>query len=278
VAVTIFPIYDLARRVAGSDADVLLLLPPGRSEHHFDPTPHEIEEVAAAKLGIMVGLGLDPWMEALLNDAAPAARLLKVGDRVPTIPIKANPVGTNEAHEKIAEDHDEQIGAPDPHVWLDPQRAILMTKAIGEELARMDVAHAALYRKRAADVSDALDALDKEIEGRVATWKTRGFVTFHGGFGYYADRYHLQIIAVIEPYPGSTPTMKYVQAVLKVVSDNNVPALFSEPQLDPKPARLISQAAKIPLGVLDPVGGQGDVDSYEKLLRFDTDALEKALK
>jgi ABC-type Zn uptake system ZnuABC Zn-binding protein ZnuA len=33
VAVSIFPIYDLARRVAGPDADVMLLLPPGRNEH-----------------------------------------------------------------------------------------------------------------------------------------------------------------------------------------------------------------------------------------------------
>ena len=36
---------------------------------------------AKAKVGVMVGLGLDPWMEKLMKDAAPKARLVKVGNR-----------------------------------------------------------------------------------------------------------------------------------------------------------------------------------------------------
>jgi zinc transport system substrate-binding protein len=50
------------RRVAGVDADVTLLLPAGRSEHSFDPTPRDVEAVAESRLGVMIGLGLDPWM------------------------------------------------------------------------------------------------------------------------------------------------------------------------------------------------------------------------
>src|SRR5688572_29521421 len=70
VAVSIFPIYDLTKRVAGPDADVALLLQPGKNEHSFDPSPKDIETASKAKLGVMVGLGLDPWMEKLLKDAA----------------------------------------------------------------------------------------------------------------------------------------------------------------------------------------------------------------
>src|SRR5579864_6075766 len=87
VVVSIFPIYDLTRRVAGPDADVTLLLPPGRNEHVFDPSPNDVATVARCRLGVMVGLGLDPWMEKLVKDAAPSARLLKAGDRVPTLTI-----------------------------------------------------------------------------------------------------------------------------------------------------------------------------------------------
>ncbi|MDB4941784.1 MAG: Zinc transporter, periplasmic-binding protein ZnuA, partial [Labilithrix sp.] len=85
VSVSIFPIYDLVRRVAGPDADVGLLLPAGRNEHSFDPTPKDIETASRARVGVMVGLGLDPWMEKLMKDASPKARILKVGDRVPTL-------------------------------------------------------------------------------------------------------------------------------------------------------------------------------------------------
>jgi ABC-type Zn uptake system ZnuABC Zn-binding protein ZnuA len=285
VTVSIFPIYDLVRRVAGPDADVALLLPPGRSEHSFDPTPKDIENASKAKVGVMVGLGLDPWMEKLMKDAAPKARILKVGDRVPTLLIKDDPIGDEEADKARAaagqkeahEEHEHEKGATDPHVWLDPERARLIVRAIAEELGKADSAHAIDYRKRATDIDDSLSALDKEVETRTKALKTRGFVTFHGSFQYFADRYKLDILAVIEPFPGSQPSGDYVAKVLSVIKKKNVPALFSEPQLDPRPAKVLSDEAKIPLGVLDPVGGGPETDSYEKMIRFDMKQLEKHL-
>jgi zinc transport system substrate-binding protein len=282
VAVSIFPIYDLVRRVAGPDADVKLLLPPGKSEHHFDPSPKDVEEVASSRLGVMVGLGLDPWMEKLVKDAAPGAAVLKLGERVPTLKVREDPLGDEEADKARQGKEDDhgahEKGATDPHVWLDPARARTMTKAIADELARADAVHAEGYRQRAAELDASLEALDKETSRRTAAWTRKDFVTFHGSFGYFADRYKLQIVAVIEPFPGSTPSGAYIDAVIKVVREKKVPALFSEPQLDPRPAKIIAEEAKIPLGVLDPVGGGAQADTYEKMVRFDVDALEKILK
>ena len=290
VSVSVFPIYDLVRRVAGTDADVALLLPPGRNEHSFDPTPKDIEAASKAKVGVMVGLGLDPWMEKLMKDASPKARLLKVGDRVPTLPVKDDPIGDQEADKARAaaakaagkkdehDEHEHEKGATDPHVWLDPERARLIVRAIAEELGKADSAHALDYRTRATEVDVSLAALDKEVETRTKELKMRGFVTFHGSFQYFAERYKLDILAVIEPYPGSQPSGAYVKQVLEVIKAKKVPALFSEPQLDPRPAKVLSDEAKIPLGVLDPVGGGPETDSYEKMIRFDVAQLEKHLK
>lgn len=280
VVVSIFPIYDLTRQVAGADADVKLLLPAGRSEHTFDPTPREVEDVAKSRLGVLIGLGLDPWMEKLMKGAAPSARYLRAGDVVKTMPIALDPIADEEAHaggKKDDDDHDEK-GALDPHVWLDPQNAIAITKAIGAELAVVDAAHAAAYRERAEKLAAQLDALDKETEARIKTWKTRGFVTFHGSFTYFAKRYGLEILGVIEPFPGSTPTGAYIQKVLGVVRDKKIAAIFSEPQLDPRPAQIIATEAKIPLGTLDPVGGGPSTGDYAAMIRFNVEALEKVLK
>lgn len=279
VAVSIFPIYDVVRRVAGPDADVILVLPPGHTEHSFDPTPKDVEDVASAKIGFGIGLGLDPWMDRLMKDAAPSAKLIKVGERVPTLTVKDDPIGDEAAHRTIPEDdHDHDKGATDPHVWMDPSRVRVMVKAIGDELAKVDATHANAYRERATQVDGEIDKLDKEIETQTAAWKTRGFITFHGSFNYFADRYKLQIIAVIEPFPGSTPTGEYIEEVLKVVNEKKVNALFGEPQLDPRPAKTIADQAKIQLGTLDPVGGTPETDSYEKLIRYNVTALEKYLK
>lgn len=317
MVVSIWPIYDVTKRVAGNDADVKLLLPPGQNEHHFDPTPKDIEAAARASVGVMVGLGLDPWMEKLMKDASPKARLLKVGDRVPILTIKDDPIGDEEADEarkhgdggasaagergagspnddhdhdhghdakdagKKAEahdDHDHEKGANDPHVWLDPARMRLIVRAIAEELGRADAAHAIAYRERATELDKALDALDKEAETRTKALPQKSFVTFHGSFQYFAERYKLNILAVIEPFPGSQPTGEYVKKVLSVIKAKKVPALFSEPQLDPRPAKVLADEAKIPLGVLDPVGGGPETDTYEKMIRYNVTQLEKHLK
>jgi zinc transport system substrate-binding protein len=271
VVVSIFPVYDLVRRVAGTDADVLLLVPPGRSEHGFDPTPRDVETATKATLGVMVGLGLDPWMEKLVKEAAPSARLLKLGDRVPTLTVEDDAV---DAHANGNPDK----GTFDPHVWLDPQRAQLMVRAVAEELGRADPRHVLGYRERATALDKELAALDKEAEARTKALTRRGFVTFHGSFQYFAERYRLDVLAVVEPVPGTPPSGDQVSKVRKVLKDKNAPALFSEPQLDARPATLLAGEANIPIGVLDPVGGGPETDSYEKLIRFDVAQLEKYLR
>jgi len=224
---------------------------------------------------------MPPAFLAASRDASPKAALVKVGEKVPTLTVKEGAIG-DEAADKARttpeEDHDHELGATDPHVWMDPSRARTMVAAIGDELAKADPAHAEGYHQRAKTVDGELAALDKEIQARTDAFKTRGFVTFHGSFNYFADHFKLKILAVIEPFPGSSPTGEYIQEVLKVVQERKVPALYSEPQLDARPAKTIAEAAKIPLGTLDPVGGTDATNSYEKLLRFDVDALEKYLK
>jgi len=223
VVVSIFPVYDLTRRIAGPDADVTLILPQGKSVQGF--VPPDPAAATAARLGVMVGLGLDPWMDGLMK-AAPKAHVLKVADRVPTLgrPLPGAAAGAN------------------PYVWLDPQRAAVMSKAIAEELGRVDSAHALAYRARADRLGDALDALDKEVDAKAATWKTRSIVTLHDDFGYFADRYHLRVAAVVELAPDTW------------------------------------KSAGAPLVMLDPLGAVSGIDSYEKLIRLDVAALDQALR
>jgi hypothetical protein len=54
VAATIFPLHDIARQVAGSVADVALVLPPGASPHTFEPTPASVRELSGAGGGDQV--------------------------------------------------------------------------------------------------------------------------------------------------------------------------------------------------------------------------------
>jgi zinc transport system substrate-binding protein len=278
VAVSIFPLWDVARRVAGDRLDVVLVLPPGKSEHGYDPTPKEIAKLDGVKLGLCVGLDMDLWADQILKSAG-AATIVHLGDKVATIPVTQEHVGDEEAHKGDTEkDNDPEVGAPDPHYWLDPSRMIGVTDQIAAQLTALDPAGKDVYAANAEAVKKSLTALDASIAARAKAWTKRTIVTFHGSMSYYAKRYGLTVAAVIEPLAGKEPTPAYIGQVLAAIKATSATALFSEPQFDRAPAETIAHEAGIPLGELDPVGGTSGRESYEALLTWNTDHLEQLLK
>jgi zinc transport system substrate-binding protein len=280
------------------------VLPPGKSEHGYDPTPKEIARLEGAKLGIAVGLDMDTWVENIMKNAGGVPRMLRVGDKVPTIPIDVEPIEPeehgkphaeehHEEHEKAGsgdkhddakeehedhDDHDHKLGAPDPHVWLDPDRMVTITDAITAELTTIDPAGKDTFTKNAEAVKTSVKELDAKIMARSKAWTKRTIVTFHGSMSYFAKRYNLVIAAVVEPIAGKEPTATYLAEVIEAIKANQAAALFTEPQLDRGPGETIAKEAKVPLGELDPVGGTQGRDSYEALMTWNADQLEKVLK
>lgn len=289
VAVSIFPLYDVARRVAGDRLDVVLVLPPGRTEHSYDPTPKEMARVARSKLAISVGLGMDGWLEKIVQGAAGSdVATLQLGPRVNPRKMTNEEVGV-EAVEEAGEDaghdhpkegpgHDRTHGADDPHFWLDPVRMKGAVDAMVEAFIKLDPEGADGFRARAEDVKKSLDDLHKDLEAKSKGWTRHTIVTFHGSMGYFAERYGLKIAAVVEPFPGKEPTPRYLKEVLETIEKSHASALFSEPQLDKRPAQVIADQSKVPLFELDPIGGTDGVETYEKLLTRNAEVFDKALQ
>ena len=310
VAASIFPLYDLARRIGGDRVDVMLVLPPGKSEHGYDPTPKEIARLEGAKLGLAIGLDMDGWVENIMKSAG-GAKIVRIGDKVPTIPIDVEPIGAEEGHEHEGEHHDDhdkpgeahddhdkpgekhddhdkpgekhdehehEKGAPDPHVWLDPERMAGAIDQIATELTAVDPAGKETFTKNADALKASLRELDTKLSTRSKAWTKHTIVTFHGSMSYFAKRYGIRIAAVVEPIAGKEPTAAYIAEVIGAVKAGQAAALFTEPQLDKAPGEMIAKEAGIPLGELDPIGGVAGRDSYEALLIWNADQLEKVLK
>ncbi len=281
VAVSIFPLFDVARRIAGDRIDVVLVLPPGRTEHSYDPTPKEMQKLAGARLGVAVGLDLDSWLEKIVKGAAgDGVTFLELGPRAQPRPMGKEHIGEDEAQAASGAPDDDHHGANDPHFWLDPVRMAMTIDSMVDAYGVLSPKDrdAGYFKGRGAEVHKALGELHARIDARSKKWTRKSIVTFHGAFGYYASRYGLDVVAVIEPFPGKEPTAKYLAVVLDEIKKKKPAALFSEPQLDRRPAQVVADQSKLALYELDPIGGTSGADTYEKLIDADTDVLEKALK
>ena len=133
-------------------------------------------------------------------------------------------------------------------------------------------------RWRRCALKASLRELDAKIAARSKTWTKHTIVTFHGSMAYFAKRYGVRIAAVVEPIAGKEPTAAYIAEIIGAIRLSKATALFTEPQLDRGPGEMIAREAGIPLGELDPVGGVAGRDTYETLLTWNTDQLEKVLK
>jgi zinc transport system substrate-binding protein len=259
VAVSIFPLYDVVRRVAGDRLIVHLILPPGHDHHSFDPRPQDVAGLAQAGLVFGVGLGLDDWLEELASRAgAGAATVFEVGPLLDPILM---PDGRT----------------VDPHFWLDPVRMQQAVDVIVGALTNLDAEEGPLYRQRGEEVKQSLHELHREVARRAGAWTKRSIVTFHDSMRYFADRYDLEVAAVVEPVPGQEPTPKHLAEVVQTLKATGA-ALLSEPQLDARPAQVLAAEAGVPVLEVDPQGGSPATDSYEKLMRQIVDVLDKALE
>jgi zinc transport system substrate-binding protein len=264
-AATVFPIYDLAQRVAGDRLSVQLVLPPGVDPHHYEPKPKDVAGLADAGLIFAVGLGLDPWAQALARSAgAGAARVFELGPLMD--PILAPP-GMIQAEPLI-----------DPHFWTDPVRAQHAVDVIVEALSGLDPEGAPFYRERGSALRRSIQALHVELTRDSQTWVRRRIVTFHGSLFYFAARYGLEVAGVVEPVPGSEPSARHLEQLVELLRGEQPAVLFSEPQLEGQLAATLAREAGAQVHVVDPIGGGKGAESYELMLRGIARAMDGALR
>jgi zinc transport system substrate-binding protein len=276
VAASIFPLYDIARRVGGDRLRVELVLPPGHTTHYYDPSPKDVSRLSSASLVFAVGLGLDSWLNPIVESAGAGHE--RVYDLGPLVDPMLVPAGIAKSEGLAAgRPHEGHEGPIDPHFWLDPMRMLRVTDLVVEACRNLDPEGGPGYATRGDELKASLRGLHAELLRRSGRWQGRSIVTFHGSLFYFADRYGFEVAGVVESVPGREPTAREISDLVALAKQKGVVALFSEPQLDRRAGEVIARETGLPLFQVDPVGGTPGTESYEALLRQVAGALERAM-
>ena len=111
---TSFPPFDLARSVAGDQAELTMLLKPGAESHTYEPTPQDIKKIAEADLFITVGGENDAWVDHLLEslgDKKPEIfKLVEAVDTVEEEQVEGMETEEEHAHDSSQEIDKEEVG------------------------------------------------------------------------------------------------------------------------------------------------------------------------
>lgn len=237
IGATIFPLYDIAREVAGPVVDVVLILPPGASPHTFEPTPAAIRSLGDARTLLVVGYGLDDWAVRLAQGAG-VPRVVRVDAGVP---LRHYP--------------GREPAPVDPHYWLSLRNGKAIARSVAAELELLAPDRVAEIRDSLAAYVARLDAADERIRAVLANLPSRRIATFHDAFGYFAAAYDLEVAAVFAPYPGLEPGPRFVIEFQEKIRASQIRVVFSEPQLSVDAIRPLAHDLGVTISMLDPLGG-----------------------
>jgi zinc transport system substrate-binding protein len=256
VITTLFPLYDMAKRIGAGNADVSLLLPPGVEAHSFEPKPSDIVKINEADVFVYTGKFMEPWAEEVINGVA-NKNLIVVDASRGTKMIPG-----------IFHDADEPVGSLDPHIWLDFDNAKIMVKNIMRAFQLRDGANKAFYEQKAKDYDNKLTELDALYRTTLAACKDKEIVYGgHYAFGYMAKRYGLKYLAAQGVSPDAEPTANDLVKLVEQIKKDKIRYVFYEELTSPKIAETIAGETKAKLLLLNAAHNLSR-DQFEQGLSF----------
>ncbi len=257
-------IADMAREVAGDAAIVESITKPGSEVHGYEPTPKDIVKVQQADLVLWNGMNLELWFEKFFE------KVENVPSAVLTEGIE--PMGITEGP---------YTGKPNPHAWMSPANAKIYVENIRRALVKVDPENAETYNTNAAAYAAKIDALDEPVRAKLATIpeEKRWLVTSEGAFSYLCRDYGLRQLYLWPINANAQGTPQQVSHVIDQVRKNNIPVLFSESTISPKPAKQVATETGARYGgvlyVDSLTAADGPASSYLKLLEHNAETIVK---
>jgi zinc transport system substrate-binding protein len=221
VAVSVAPQATFVERIGGDRVRVEVMIPPGTAEEDYSPSPRQLAALSAARLYVEVGHPAFPLEKRFIAPfliRSPWIRIVDMSRGMKTL-------------------------ADDPHVWVSPETVRVAAMNIAGALAQADPGAAATYRANLRGFLAEIDALDREIRGRLgppAARPARKLIVYHPSWGYFARQYGLEQMAI--EAEGKEPSAQRMIQLIDRARREGVKVIFVQGGFPRKSAQVIADA------------------------------------
>ncbi|MGY4629317.1 metal ABC transporter solute-binding protein, Zn/Mn family [Bradyrhizobium sp. USDA 4486] len=253
---------DFVRNVGGDRIDLTTLVGPDSDVHVYTPAPGDAKRIAAAKLVVVNGLGLEGWLPRLVQSSGAQAQVVTASAGI--APLKLG-------------------SAADPHAWQSVPNAKIYVTDIANALAAADPDDAEFFRGQAKAYLEKLETLDREVRDAIAKIpvERRKVISTHDAFGYFAAEYGVQFVAPLGVSTETEPSARDIAAIIGQIKAQKIPAVFLENISDDRLIRRIAAETGARVGgtlISDGLTGEkGPAPTYIDMVRHNIKALTSAL-
>jgi zinc/manganese transport system substrate-binding protein/zinc transport system substrate-binding protein len=223
---------------------------------------------------VRVGLDYDLWLDRLLRRADNPALLrgqagyVDASFAVALLEVRGSAVGDQGGHAH---------GSGNPHYWLDPANAEIITGTLLEALMRLDPANSGYYEARRLAFLDRLAGKLREWEKALAQVRGKPILAYHNSWAYFARRFRLNIAGTIEVKAGIPPSPAHLGALLRTMRDKQIKVIVKQPfEPDKYPAFLAEKAGGAVVVLAASVGTIPEAADYFAMFDYNVTTLSTA--
>ena len=269
-------IAHFAEQIAGTDADIVAVIPAGADAHSFSATTTDIRNISAADIVIVNGYNLEEGALGTIFEHIPDdAQLVVAAEGID--PLEG---GRHEEDEEVAGGGIATAEGVDPHMWLTVPNAMIYVRNIATGLVAADPDNASAYRAREEAYLAQLQALDEEVRAAIAGIppERRVLIVYHDAFQYFAAEYGLELAAAVLPAsPSQQASAAAVAGIIEIVAGRNVGAVYREPQFAASALDAVAGEAGVRVLTLYSGAFTDEVSSYIEAMRANAKALADGL-
>ena len=218
IVTTTTDLRSLTEAVGGDRVAVTSLVPPNFDPEEYQPRPQDLARLKQARLVVRVGLDFDLWFDRLLAQAGGGVQrggpgYVDASFAIAALEVRGATVGPGDGHAH---------GSGNPHYWLDPKNAEIITGNILEGLARVDPENGSIYEANRLAFMARLNGKLKEWEAMLAVMHGVPLVAYHNSWAYFARRFRLDFVGFVEPKPGVPPSPFHVASLINLMQARQV--------------------------------------------------------
>ena len=263
IVTSIKPLELLVKAVAGDDANVTTLVPPGSSPHNYSMKPSQRRALENADAIFWVGPEMETFLNRLLSSEEFEGRVLAFTEgeahddsHEEAEREKQHDHGHDQHHDEPAHDehgHDNHNhgDGDDPHIWVDPSLALEMAHDIHQKLASLGELDQDQLDRNLAHFEQELATTEQTIREQLVPLHNIDVFAYHSAFERFAEHYDLRLAGVLTLNPELSPGARHIAEVQQKLENANQPCLLTEPQFDSQWWRSITEGLNVTFSTWD---------------------------
>jgi zinc transport system substrate-binding protein len=262
IGVTLHPYYSWTRNIVGDlpGFEVRPILPGEIDAGDYQPRPEDIRKLADLDAIVVNGIGHDDFIFPMLTAS---------GNRKVAI------LRPNDVTPQIRSMHGTAVNS---HTFISFTNAVQQTYAIERALAALRPAAAAGLESNAEAYARRLRLIKARAAARLADAKITRVVTVHDGYGYLLQEFGLEVVGVVQPAHGLTPSAAELRDMVKLLRREKIRVVFSEESFPQAMLAVLREEAGVKVYIISHIAsGAFTADKFEKEMQANVDTMIRAL-